>query len=62
MIEIEKLTDNDKGRMVIYKKGLPHGNEEGVITSWNNTYIFVCYGNDKGSKATRPEDLCFSIK
>ena len=32
-------------------------NELGVITSVNETYVFVRYGNDINSKATRPEDL-----
>jgi hypothetical protein len=31
--------------------------EEGVITSVNKTFVFVRYGADMGSKATRPEDL-----
>ncbi len=31
--------------------------EDGVITSANDSMIFVRYGGDRGSKATRPEDL-----
>ena len=31
--------------------------ELGVITSVNDHYVFVRYGNDINSKATRPEDL-----
>jgi len=30
---------------------------EGVITSVNDRYVFVRYGADMHSKATRPEDL-----
>lgn len=33
--------------------------EEGVITSVSNQYIFVRYGSDAGSKATRPDWLAF---
>ncbi|MFA5133072.1 MAG: hypothetical protein WC444_07135 [Candidatus Paceibacterota bacterium] len=60
MINIHELTENDKGRLVVYGTGT--FKEEGVLTSWNGTYIFVKYGQDVGSKATRPEDLSFSLK
>lgn len=33
--------------------------EDGVITSVNDTYVFVQYVGDRHSKATRPEDLEF---
>jgi len=33
--------------------------EFGVITSVNDRYVFVRYGNELHSKATRPEDLKF---
>lgn len=33
--------------------------EFGYITSVNDTYVFVRYGNDTHSKATRPENLRF---
>lgn len=31
--------------------------EEGVITSFNSSYVFVRYGAEPASKATRREDL-----
>ena len=31
--------------------------ERGVITSVSDTHVFVRYGSDGHSKATRPEDL-----
>lgn len=31
--------------------------EQGVITSVNEVYVFVRYGSDMHSKATRAEDL-----
>jgi hypothetical protein len=44
---------NSIGRLVIYK---PTG-EQGVITSANDLYVFVRYGSNIHSQATRPEDL-----
>jgi len=43
-------------RPVIYvpRVGEP---EEGIVTAVNTAYVFVRYGNDQHSKATRPEDL-----
>lgn len=43
------------GAGVVYTS--PAGGEDGVITSVNDTYVFVRYRGDFGSKATRPEDL-----
>lgn len=31
--------------------------EEGVITGLNERFVFVRYGSDQHSKATRPDDL-----
>lgn len=46
------------GRKVIYGfGGWKDGVEEGVITSVNETFVFVRYGADHGSKATPPEAL-----
>jgi hypothetical protein len=49
-------TVNDIGRKVVYKQGYEF-REEGVITSFNMRYVFVRYGADVQSKATRREDL-----
>ena len=48
------------GRYVVYTpfKGCDASQKEmGIITSVNDRYVFVRYGNDINSKATRPEDL-----
>ena len=51
---------NNIGRSVLY---IPFEGcdeslyESGIITSTNNKYVFVRYGSDINSKATRPEDL-----
>ena len=58
------LTENDKGRMVVYQQGTgqERQTDEGVVVSWNESFVFVRYKGDIGSKATYPEDLSFSIK
>jgi hypothetical protein len=53
-------TQDDIGRKVIYRE---HGDfpgrklEEGVITSFNSTCVFVRYGSRTGSAGTAREDL-----
>lgn len=54
-----EVTANDIGRSVTY-----HGNfggplEHGVITSYNDLFVFVRYGADMNSKATNREDLTY---
>lgn len=59
MIEIEKLTKEDIGRNVIYTNGIGE-KEYGYITSFNDKYIFVDYGNSCGRGiATSSRDLDF---
>ena len=44
------------GRKVVYTPY--HGEiEEGVVTSWNDHFIFVRYGNNTTSQATLREQL-----
>jgi hypothetical protein len=45
-------TVNDIGRKVVYRE-----DETGEITSFTDKVVFVRYGNDLHSKATRREDL-----
>lgn len=46
------------GLLVVYRR--PHcAVEQGVITSVNDTYVFVRYGAQVGSAATDPADLQF---
>lgn len=48
----------DVGRKVVYRARHPSAElEEGIITSFNDTCVFVRYGADSGSKGTRREDL-----
>jgi hypothetical protein len=60
MIEISKLTEKDKGREVVFDNGWK--SEFGTISSWNERFIFVKYNGSQNGKATRPEDLRFSIE
>ena len=62
-MKLSDLKESDVGRSVIYTpfEGCNGSlKEDGHITSWNDTYIFVDYGDSCGrGKATRPEDLEF---
>lgn len=58
MIDITKLTDKDVGRSVIYTPG--YGPlQDGVITSFNEKFVFVRYRATGGGQATNPKDLEF---
>ena len=57
-IIIEKLTQEDIGRPVVYTPRLDDKTEEGVIKAWNDTFVFVDYGDDRGI-ATPPYLLEF---
>lgn len=61
MIQLDKLTAEDKGRRVGYQ--LKPGDEiqEGTISSWNEHFIFVKFVNhiNWGSIPTPPEKLKF---
>jgi len=59
MIILENLTDIDKNRKVVYTDGTGD-TEEGHITTWNSSFVFVDYGNSCGRGiATDPNDLNF---
>lgn len=59
MINIKELSiENDVNRKVIYSPEFGE-KEEGRITSWNDTFIFVDYDNTGRGQATRPSDLEF---
>ena len=66
MIKIDKLTDKDIGRHVVYKDGVGE-REFGYIKSWNDKYIFVVFKCDGDwdnyqmytGAATHPNDLRF---
>ena len=50
------------GAKVVYRPGhvsQREPGEEGVITSVGMAHVFVRYGSDRTSKATRPTDLEF---
>lgn len=53
---LEEARERVGSKVTYYPHGLARP-EEGVITSVNDHYVFVRYGADYGSKATRPEHL-----
>lgn len=57
MKKIIKLTKKDIGRKVIYDSG--YKIEEGVITSFNDKYVFVRYGSAIHPQPTYYRDLRF---
>lgn len=57
MIDITQLTDRDIGRGVVYVPGHNAKHEDGIIRSWNESYVFVEYSGSRTPKATRPGDL-----
>lgn len=57
-----KLSEIEVGKKVIYtpfKDCSEEQKEKGIITSKNDRYVFVRYGNDVYSKATNPKDLIY---
>jgi hypothetical protein len=50
-------TDTDIGRLVIYHTAHNGHGERGVITSFNERFVFVRYGTQSQSKATIRQDL-----
>ena len=58
-MKLVDLKNSDVGRNVIYTAH--HGErEEGVISSWNDHYVFVRYGRGSTAAATDPDQLEFS--
>lgn len=54
-------TPEDIGRKVIYRMGWTGLEEEGVITFFNDKFVFVRYGSDAGSKGTQRGDLNWAV-
>lgn len=57
MINISDLKPEDVGRKVVYQSYPDGPTEEGLITSWNDTFIFVDYTNVGRGNATPPNKL-----
>ena len=47
----------DIGRQVVYRTAPNFEPEEGVITSFNESHVFVRYGTSVTSQATNRDDL-----
>jgi len=53
----KEITTKDIGRKVVYRNN--NSIEEGVITSFNSSFVFVRYGSNTQSQATSKQDLEF---
>lgn len=51
------LHDVKEGMQVVYHPMHALMPEQGVVTSKNDTYVFVRFGSDIHSKAVRPVDI-----
>lgn len=59
MIDISKLSAAHVGRHVIYHREFCR-REVGVLTSWNDKYVFVRFKGPTG-EACEPEDVSFEF-
>ena len=56
-----QVGNDDIGREVLYMPQHAGAKPEaGIITSFNDAYVFVRYGNSSTSQATRREDLRYA--
>lgn len=57
-MQISNLTEKDVGRSVTYhpKHGAP---EHGILSSWNEKYVFVRYTQGSTAAACDPQQLEF---
>jgi len=60
MIDITTLTKEDISRQVIYLSPHIKFPETGILSSWNDKYIFVKFRGPNG-EACIPEDLNFAF-
>ena len=58
-IDITKLTESDIGKGVVYKTAPDYEPQQGYITSFNKSYIFVAFGTRTMGRgeACDPSDL-----
>lgn len=56
MIDVTALTEEDKGKSVQYT-AMDMTIECGIITSWNEYYVFVRYTKEGIGQATSPSSL-----
>jgi len=59
MIHIELLKESDKGKTVIYSPFDFSKPDKGIITGWDEKYIFVHFTNVNKPYPVNPEDLTF---
>jgi hypothetical protein len=59
MIDPKVLKPEDKDRLVVYRSYPEANPEQGRITSWNESFVFVDYDNTGRGQATPPSKLEF---
>lgn len=59
-IENIELEESHKGVGVIYTPRHKAPTEAGIISSWNDTFVFVKYGDSGTAQATDPEQLAWN--
>jgi hypothetical protein len=62
MIHIELLKESDKGKSVVYAPFDFSRPDRGIITGWDEKYIFVRFTNVDKPYPVNPEDLTFENK
>jgi hypothetical protein len=53
-------TNDDIGRVVIYHDRIRGLVERGIVTAFNNAYVFVHYSGQRNAKATVRQDLAWA--
>jgi len=59
MIDINRLTENDIGRNVVYHREYCE-QQTGQLSSWNNEFVFVRFKGPNG-EACEPCDVSFAF-
>ena len=58
-IKIDELTEDDIGRQVTFVHH--HGTREfGILSSWNDRYVFCRFSSGSTAAACDPRQLCWS--
>jgi hypothetical protein len=59
-VRVETLATTDEGRLVIWADR--HQREVGVVSSWNEDYVFVRFTTGCTAEACAPEKLRFALE
>lgn len=56
MIDLSQLTQEDIGRKAVYRDSFTKAPEEGILSSWNDKYVFIRFKGPNG-EACDPSDV-----